>query len=149
MCFPLEREGQQRPGWWPPLLLALLALVCASALRFGRPLVPAPGGRRGVTGQKRVQCNCVMFQHSSSWGLTVTPNFGTLGVLCRMDAFKGGCGSDCETWAVVPMWKREKIAIKGLPFRMQLANVSACQILRQNTLSSTLLWSKIESGKLS
>lgn len=144
-------EGQRRPGRWPLLLLVLLAGVCASALRLGRsPPVPAPGGRRAVTGQKRVQCYCViMLWHSSSWGLRVTPNFSTLGVLHGMDGFRGGCGNDCENWAVVPMWKREKIAIKGLPFKMQLANISACRIPRQNTLlSGTLLWCRIECGKL-
>lgn len=72
--------------------------LCSPLLSgVGRLLVPAPGGRRGVTGQKRVQCYCVMFWHSGSWGLTVTPNFGTLGGLCGTDAFQGGCGGDCET----------------------------------------------------
>lgn len=62
---------------------------------FGKvPPVPAPGGRRGVTGQKRVQCYCViMLCHSSSWGLRVTPNFSTLRVLHGTDGFRG----DCET----------------------------------------------------
>lgn len=60
------------------------------------------------------------------------------------------CGSDCETWAVVPTGGREKRAIKELPFKTQLGNISACQILRQNTLlSGTFLWSKTESGKWS
>lgn len=72
-------------------------LCLCSPLGCWKAAGSSPGRQRGVTGQKRVQCYCVMFWHSGSWGLTVTPNFGTLGGLCGTDAFQGGCGSDCET----------------------------------------------------